>query len=101
MTSISNETLRKEIGQLTSNFPLNEQANICLVLDYLNQHQLLQIKKIVEAIVPKIQQRNRYNDPMLFDSLTKFLMELGKTATEKQKAQVRYNKRFKHNVKKA
>lgn len=101
MPSINNEALRKEIEQLASSFPLNERADICLVLDYLNHHQLLQIKGIVEAIAPKIQQRNRYIDPSLFDSLTKFLKELGKTATEKQKAQARYNKRFKHNVKKA
>lgn len=101
MSSINNEALRKEIEQLTSNFPLNERADICLVLDYLNQHQLLQMKGIVEAIIPKIQQRSRYIDPSLFNSLTKFLVELGKIVTEKQKAQLRYNKRFKHNVKKA
>lgn len=101
MSSINNEALRKEIEQLASSFPLKERVDICLVMNYLNQHQLLQIKGIVEAIVPKIQQRNRYIDPSLFDSLTKFLKELGKTATEKQKAQARYNKRFKHNVKKA
>lgn len=101
MTSISNKALRKEIEQLTSNFPLNQRVYIYSMFNHLNQHQLLQIKKIIEAIVPKIQQRNRYNDPMLFESLIKLLKEFGKTLTEKQKAQVRYNKRFKHNVKKA
>lgn len=101
MSSISNEALQKEIEELSSNFPLNVRTDICLVLDYLNHYQLLQVKGIVETIAPKIQQRSRYNDPTLFDSLTKLLKEFGKTLTEKQKAQVRYNKRFKHNVKKA
>ena len=33
--------------------------------------------------------------------LTRFIKDLGQKATEKQKAALRHNKRFKHNVKKA
>ena len=101
MTSINNETLRKEIEQLSSGFPLNERTELCLVLDHLNHHQLLEVKRIVETIVPKIQQRTRYNDPLVFEPLTKVLTEFCKAKTEKQKAQDRYNKRFKHSAKKA
>ena len=101
MTSINNETLRKEIEQLTSNFPLFDRAELYLVLDYLNRHQLVKVKEIVSTIAPKIQLRSRYNDPMLFEPLSKFLKELVKLKVEKQKAALRHNKRFKHNVKKA
>ena len=101
MTSISNEELRKEIEQLVSKFPLGQRCDVLMLVDHINHYQLVQLKEMVTAISPKIQQRSRYNDPMLFEPLSKFLKELVKLKVEKQKAALRHNKRFKHNVKKA
>ena len=101
MTSINNETLRKEIEQLTSNFPLDQRCDVLMLVDHINNYQLVQLKEMVTAISPKIQQRSRYNDPLVFEPLTRFIKDLGQKATEKQKAALRHNKRFKHNVKKA
>ncbi len=101
MTSISNEELRKEIEQLVSKFPLGQRCDILMLVDHINHYQLVQVKEMVTAISPKIQQRSRYNDPLVFEPLTRFIKDLGQKATEKQKAALRHNKRFKHNVKKA
>lgn len=101
MTSINNEELKKEIEQLANKFSLDQRFDILMLADYINHYQLVQLKEIVSAISPKIQQRSRYNDPSVFEPLTRFIKDLGQKATEKQKAQVRYNKRFKRNGKKA
>lgn len=101
MTSISNEELRKEIEQLVSKFPLDQRCDVLMLVDHINHYQLVQLKEMVTAISPKIQQRSRYNDPLVFEPLTRFIKDLGQKATEKQKAALRHNKRFKHNVKKA
>ena len=77
MTSINNETLRKEIEQLTSNFPLDQRCDVLMLVDHINHYQLVQLKEMVTAISPKIQQRSRYNDPLVFEPLTRFIKELG------------------------
>ena len=101
MTSISNEELRKEIEQLVSKFPLDQRCGVFMLVDHINHYQLVQVKEMVTAISPKIQQRSRYNDPLVFEPLTRFIKDLDQKATEKKKAALKHNKRFKHNVKKA